>query len=64
MPKMSGAEGQNRTDTGSPHRLLSLVQAILVSRMIVLSNVWVSRFCPQAPSRQYLIPIRVDSGPY
>ena len=42
---------------GYLHRFLSLVRAILVSRMIVLTNVWVRRFCPQVPSGQYLIPI-------
>jgi len=42
----SGAEGQSRTDTGHRHRFLSLVRAILVSRMIVLTNEWVRRFCP------------------
>ena len=27
----SGAEGQSRTDTGSPHRFLSLVRVVLIS---------------------------------
>ena len=48
---------------GYPHRFLSLVRAILVSRMIVLTNAWVRRFCHQVPSGQYLIPIRVGFGP-
>ena len=52
-----GAEGQSRTDTELPHRFLSLVRAILVSRLIVLTNVWIFRFCHQVPSGQYLIPI-------
>ena len=42
---------------GHPHRFLSLVRTILVSRLIVLTNVWVRRFCHQVPSGQYLIPI-------
>ena len=42
---------------GRPHRFLSLVRTILVSRLIVLTNVWVRRFCHQVPSGQYLIPI-------
>ena len=40
-----------------PHRFLSLVRTILVSRLIVLTNVWVRRFCHQVPSGQNLIPI-------
>ena len=40
-----------------PHRFLSLVRAILVSRLIVLTNVWIRQFCHQVPSGQYLIPI-------
>ena len=42
---------------GHPHRFLSLVRTILVSRLIVLTNVWVRRFRHQVPSGQYLIPI-------
>ena len=42
---------------GHPHRFLSLVRAILVSRLIVLTNVWIRQFCHQVPSGQYLIPI-------
>ena len=42
---------------GHPHRFLSLVRTILVSRLIVLTNVWVRRFCHQVPSGQHLIPI-------
>ena len=42
---------------GHPHRFLSLVRTILVSRLIVLTNVWVRRFCHQVPFGQYLISI-------
>ena len=42
---------------GRPYRFLSLVRDILVSRLIVLTNVWVRRFCHQVPSGQYLISI-------
>ena len=41
---------------GHPDQFLSLVRAILVRRMLVLSNVWVRRYCHQVPSGQYLIP--------
>ncbi len=42
---------------GHPYRFLSLVRTILVSRLIVLTDVWVRRFCHQVPSGQYLVPI-------
>ena len=42
---------------GQPPPVLSLVRAILVSRLIVLTNVWVRRFCHQVPPGQYLIPV-------
>jgi len=42
---------------GHPYRFLSVVRAILVSRLIVLTNVWIRRFCHQVSSGQYLISI-------
>ena len=42
---------------GRPHRFLSLVRALLVSCLIVLTNVWARRFCHQVPSGLYLVPI-------
>ena len=63
MPKTVAPKVRVELAQGHPYRFLSLVRAILVSRLIVLTNVWVCRFCHQVPSGQYFIPIRVGFGP-
>ena len=57
MPKTVTPKIRVELAQGHPYRFLSLVRAILVSRLIVLTNVWVCRFCHQVPSGQYLISI-------
>ena len=37
---------------GHPYRFLSLVRAILVRRMMVLTNVWIRKFFQQVSSGQ------------
>ena len=57
MPKTVVPKVRLELTQGHPYPFLSLVRAILVSRLIVLTNVWVCRFCHQVPSGQYLISI-------
>ena len=42
---------------GHPYRFLSLVRAILVRRMMVLTNVWIRKFFQQVSSGQCRILI-------